>query len=199
MKTLAILHAAGVSRRFGATDKLLANWESGTLVGAAAATLLTAGCDFVAAVVSNDAVADALPRGYRILRIAPGQEISPSFSAACGLAEALETERMLVALGDMPSVRPKTLRLLLADGSTSRCCAIGNVRTPPAALLRADWRHAQLFAGDQGARGAIRALPSAAILPLGEDEAADIDTAADLDRMRALGKSREDRSQLDRG
>lgn len=181
MKTLGILLAAGASRRFGVEDKLLAPWRGGAIVGASAATLAKAGCDHLAAVVSSDSVAAALPAVFEVVRIAPGQEMSASFCAACLRAEELGAHRLLIALGDMPGLRVETLQRLL-EGEESRACQFDGIRMPPAVLLPADWRIALQDKADQGARATIRALPHSALIPLAAEEALDIDTRADLDR-----------------
>lgn len=181
MKTLGVLLAAGASRRFGVEDKLLAPWRGGVLVGASAATLAQTGCDHLTAVVSSDSVAAALPAEYEVVRIAPGQEMSASFRAACLRAEQLGARRLLIALGDMPGLRVETLQRLL-EGEESRACQFGEIRMPPAVLLPADWRMALQDHADQGARATIRALPVSALIPLTAEEAQDIDTRADLDQ-----------------
>lgn len=181
MKTLGVLLAAGASRRFGVEDKLLAPWRGGVLVGVSAVTLAQAGCDHLAAVVSSDLVAAALPAKFEVLRIAPRQEMSAAFQAACRRAEELEVHRLLIALGDMPGQRVETLRRLL-EGEESRACQFEGIRMPPAVLLAADWRIALRDKADHGARATIRALPDSALIPLTAAEALDIDTRADLDR-----------------
>lgn len=180
MTTLGILLAAGTSLRFGPDDKLLTPWRGGTLVGSSAAALAAAGCDCLAAVVSSETVASALPPQFQLIRIKPGKEMSISYQAACRHAESLEADRMLIALGDMPSLRQSTLRTLLEPGMTSKACKYGGTRMPPALLLSTDWRAALNGPGDHGARAAIHALPDAALVELDECEALDVDTKADL-------------------
>lgn len=182
MKTLGVLLAAGASRRFGAEDKLLAPWQGAPLVATAARTLAKAGCDELAAVVSSEAVAAALPPGFQAIHIESGLDMSASFRAACRFAEAREAGRMLIVLGDMPGVRPETLIQLLAPPHASRACHLEEARTPPAVLLRQDWRKAALDEGDHGARSVIAALPASSLLALSSDEAKDIDTKSDLEK-----------------
>ncbi|WP_415183069.1 nucleotidyltransferase family protein [Phaeovulum sp.] len=183
MKTLGVLLAAGASRRFGVEDKLLAPWRGGVLVGASAALMAQAGCDHLAAIVSSESVAAALPAAFDVVRIAPGQEMSVSFRAACRHAETLGAQRLLIALGDMPGLRVATLQRLL-DGAQSGACQFEGARMPPALLLPADWQTALSDKADQGARATLRALPETALIPLTAAEAQDIDTRADLDQAR---------------
>lgn len=183
MTTAGVLLAAGLSRRFGPADKLLSPWHGRPLVTAAASTLAQAGCDDLAAVVSSDAVAAALPPSFHIIRIAPGLPMAASFRAACHFAEDRGADRLLIALGDMPGVSAGTLRWLL-DGTTSRACQHDGARMPPALLLRADWQAATPD-GDQGARAILARLPPYALRDLQPPEAADVDTALDLQRWQS--------------
>lgn len=155
MKTLGVLLAAGASRRFGAEDKLLAPWEGRPLVVAAARTLARAGCDQLAAVVSSEAVAAVLPANFHAIHIEPGQNMSTSFHAACLYAEAKGADRMLIALGDMPSLQVETLIQLLASTYESIACHLSGVRMPPAVLHRQDWQKAAPEKDDCGARAVI--------------------------------------------
>lgn len=179
MKTIGILMAAGLSRRFGEADKLLADWRGFPLVTACARTMQTAGCDEMAAVVSSDLVAAALPSEFHVVRIEQGQPMSASFRAGCGFAEEHGADRVLIMLGDMPLVRPTTLQWLLS-GSESRACRQGTTRMPPALLMARDWRKAFESHGDLGAREIIAGLPTFALLDINEAEALDIDTLARL-------------------
>lgn len=179
MRTIGILLAAGVSRRFGADDKLLADWRGTPLVRAAAQRLSQAGCDEFAAIVSSDLVATLLPAHFRVLHVAPGQAMSASFQAACTLADDRDADRMLIALGDMPAISVETLDWLL-DAPESRACQVGEIRLPPAALMRRDWQNAPSDAGDFGARYIIGQLPTSAIRHLSAEEAIDIDTPQDI-------------------
>ncbi|MDO5703926.1 MAG: NTP transferase domain-containing protein [Paracoccus sp. (in: a-proteobacteria)] len=181
MKTLGILLAAGASRRFGTEDKLLAPWKGQPLLLAAARALAQAGCDRLAAVVSSELVAKVLPADYLAIRIEPGQEMSVSFQAACRLADAQGADRMLITLGDMPAVRAETLVKLLATTGESRACRLDHTRTPPALLLRRDWRRASTEQGDRGARSVISEMPASALIEISRNEARDIDTKHDLE------------------
>lgn len=183
MKTLGILLAAGASRRFGVEDKLLALWRGAPLVATAARTLAKAGCDKLAAVVSSEAVAAALPPTFHAIRIEPGLDMSASFRAACRFAEVQGGDRMLIVLGDMPDVQAETLTRLLASPDQSRACHLDGTRMPPAVLLRREWQGVASEQGDHGARAVIAALPASALLALSPDEARDIDTRRDLEGL----------------
>lgn len=179
LKTVGILLAAGRSRRFGESDKLLALWHGEPLVRAAARTLAAAGCDALAAIVSSEAVGDVLPEDYALCRVPPGQPLSASFRRACDWALEVGAERLLIALGDMPAIAPDTLRRLVARSESGACIHRG-IRMPPALLRVEDLRGFALEEGDRGARGLLAALPEEALLPLAEHEARDVDYPQDL-------------------
>lgn len=180
LKTVGILLAAGRSRRFGENDKLLAPWRGAPLVLAAARTLAAAGCEALAAIVSSDAVGDVLPEDYALCRVPQGQPLSASFRRAREWALAVEADRLLIALGDMPAIAPETLRRLAARPESGACIHRG-IRMPPALLRVEDLRGFALEEGDRGARGLLATLPETALLPLAENEARDVDYPQDLD------------------
>lgn len=179
MRTLGVLLAAGASRRFGVADKLLAPWGNETLVAATARLLLGAGCDSCSAVVSSEAVEQALPPGLTPWRVTPGLEMSASFQAACRLAEQAGAGRLLILLADMPLVAPATIVRLLQSPDDAACHHAGR-RLPPVLLHRATWQGQSWPEGDFGARALIRSLPEQALIALTGAEARDVDTIADL-------------------
>lgn len=175
--TLGVVLAAGASRRFGAGDKLLAAFQGGPLVRAAADALRASGVDACAAVVSSEAVAAALPEGFAVRYVAPGQPMAGSFHAALDLAQGYD--RLLIVLGDMPGVGTELLRRVLAQAGSA--CCFGAGRMPPMVLSRADFAAARAAAvGDRGARGFLATLPDGALVALTEAEARDIDLRSDL-------------------
>jgi molybdenum cofactor cytidylyltransferase len=150
MHCLGVLLAAGVSRRFGPQDKLLAPYRGAELVRAAATALLGAGCDAVLAIVSSVEVAGALPAGIGICRVASGRPLADSFRAAIDQALEQQAGRLLVCLGDMPNVTPALLRRLVAYDASCACRA-GAILSPPMLLAAADYGAARASAdGDRG-------------------------------------------------
>ncbi|WP_312528323.1 nucleotidyltransferase family protein [Paracoccus sp. (in: a-proteobacteria)] len=180
MRTFGVLLAAGASRRFGADDKLLANWHGTALVQAAAQTLARSGCEELVAVVSSRKVASLLAPEFDLVFVPPNQPMSASFQAACRFADLRGVDEILITLGDMPAVRVQTLKQLLRMGPQSRACKSNGTPMPPAVIRRLDWQGMLQHDGDQGARAILAALPPNAFVTLGPDEARDIDTLADL-------------------
>jgi len=180
MRTVGILFAAGASRRFGPEDKLLADWKGKPLVLAAAHTLASVGCDAVVAIVSSEAVAAILPEPFRLHRIAPGQPLSETWKRARDIVVELAADQALIALGDMPAIRPETLRRLLDFSDGSHACVTEGVRMPPALLTRADMMSLEEHRGDFGARSLIAKLRPETLIPLTGPEARDIDTPDSL-------------------
>ncbi|MCG6897841.1 MAG: nucleotidyltransferase family protein [Thiocapsa sp.] len=119
---VGVLLAAGAARRFGA-PKLLQPLHDGTPLVLAAARNLTAAVPCSIAVVRpGDAeLADALGGlGLRVVEnpIAD-QGMGPSLAA--GVRAVADADGWLVALGDMPWIRPATIRMLaeaLGDGAS---------------------------------------------------------------------------------
>ena len=148
--TMGVLLAAGQSRRFGAPDKLLAQVGGQALVCHPARALAGLGCGGLAAVLSSDAVAAALPPAFQPIRIAPDQPMARSLLAALDHARQAGAGRLLICLGDMPGVTGATLARLLARSGDAACVQGG------------------------------RRLPPGALVPISATEARDIDTPADL-------------------
>ncbi len=179
-RTLGVLLAAGVSRRFGDGDKLTASLSGRPLVAWAAQALLGSGCDSYAAIVSSAAVSAVLPLDIATREIARGSALAQSFRAAIELAQTRDADRLLISLGDMPGIKSVTLRRLL-DRPRSCACCTGARPCPPVMLRSTDFEAALMNAsGDEGGRAFIAGLPRQDLIALDPDEARDIDTQTDL-------------------
>ena len=134
MTTVAILLAAGASRRFGEADKLLAPFRGRALIGHAAQAVRQCGADACLAVVTSDAVAAQL-EGFDFVR-PPEAPPAQSDSLRAGIAAALVrgATRVLVVLGDMPFVDAAILKAVLARATADSASAVtdGARRAPPA-------------------------------------------------------------------
>ncbi|MGE4373331.1 MAG: NTP transferase domain-containing protein [Xanthobacter sp.] len=180
MKTAGILLAAGLSRRFGPENKLLAPYHGQPLVTWAAEALGQAGCDIVAAVISSEEVAARLPVSMQQLHLPPGQPMAESFRAAIAFAQTQQAGRALICLGDMPHVTSHLLNSLLARPGSTACISNG-VRLPPLLLMADDYEEAARNAeGDRGARAFIRGLPEETLFRLESQAGKDVDRPEDI-------------------
>lgn len=189
----ALLLAAGSGRRFGG-DKLLATLGDGTpLVVASAGALLAAGCAVLAVVRPGAAGAGvtgllaSLP-GVRVRACARAAD-GLGASLACGVAASPRAAGWLVALGDMPAIRPATIaRVLatLADGAPIVAPALQGRRGHPVGFGAA-FRDALLAChGDQGARDLL-AREAARLTLIDVDDPGvlcDVDHPTDLAALR---------------
>lgn len=187
-----VLLAAGDSERFGERDKLLATVDGEPLVRRAARTLTDAEVDPVAAVVRPDAsdVRDALA-GLGLTAVEnPNAAAGQETSVRRGVAWARErADAVVFALGDMPRVDPGTVDRLVAayrEGRGSALAAGYDGRRGNPVLF--DGRHFDALAavaGDTGGRAVFERAADSAVVETGDPGVrADVDTPADLDRLR---------------
>jgi len=183
-----VLLAAGRGTRFdpsGARNKLLQPLGSSTVVATSARHLLAALPRVVAVVKPGDTETAAALRGL-------GCEIVICEQAACGMAASLVTGirhtpdalGWVVALGDMPHVRPATISALAAEVEEGADIAVPmhqGQRGNPVAFGR---RHMPLLLaleGDQGARSIVRNFPNKEVAVDDPGIMQDIDTPSDLE------------------
>lgn len=189
-----VLLAAGHSRRFGDRNKLLAAVDGRPVVVRAARTLLAAGLPAVVVVLGHDArrVADALRTVDGDGRLAlvgnPDHGRGRATSIGAGIRSVRGATAAVVALGDMPGVRPATVRRLVAayrGGSGSALAAAHRGRRGNPVLF--DARHfpalASLSGGD-GGRVVLSTAEDAALVETGDPGVRrDVDEVGDLDRF----------------
>lgn len=189
---IGLLLAAGFSRRFGTTDKLLQPMADGRPVALAAAQHLLQALPNSIAVVRPDAhlLGELLQQaGLQVVRCGAQQlEMADSITAAVRYAAATEdsTNGYVIALADMPFIQPQTIRAVadrLAAGAAIVVPTHLGRRGHPVAFA-AKFRNALLaLQGDQGARSILQAHPQQIELVACDDPGIlrDIDTPADLD------------------
>jgi molybdenum cofactor cytidylyltransferase len=189
MHIVGVLLAAGQGTRFGG-DKLLAAMADGTPVGVAAARNLAAAVGEVIAVVR--------PEDARLIHLlaATGVTIERCPAAWKGmgssLAHAVEASAgavgWIVALADMPRVRPQTIRAVAAaleSGAALVAPAYRGSRGHPVGFARQYGARLAALTGDAGARDILRAERDRMQLIECDDPGvlADVDTPADLDTL----------------
>lgn len=185
-RPVGILLAAGQSRRFG-SDKLLQPLPDGTpLALAAAANLRTALPDTVAVVARADsAVAGLLHTAGIPVVVNPGAEAGMGTSIACGVRARDSAAGWVIALADMPFIRPETIAAVaaaLVDEQVIGAPLYADKRGHPVGFGAA-YREALLgLDGDVGARGIVQAHADRLCLVPTDDAGVlrDIDRPADL-------------------
>lgn len=187
--TLAgILLAAGRGVRFDATgqlNKLLQPLANGEEVAVAAARNLRAALPNVLAVVPPDSDRLALKLAEAGCEVAVCERAGEGMAAS--LVHALSCRRMargwVIALADMPFVRPSTITALavaLEEGAGIAVPVAGGRRGNPVAFGRIHLDELLQLRGDEGAR---RLLKMHAVTQVSVDDPGilrDIDTPADL-------------------
>lgn len=198
----AVVLAAGQSRRMAGGHKLLARFETGTVIGATVAAAAAGGVDRVVVVVGHAAAAvEAAVRAAAIEAAVgaawPGMETRFAVGHAEGMAASLraglaalgpETAAMLVCLGDMPLVRPATIASLCAAfragaGTIVAPVAAGR-RGHPVLFGAAHFAALAALRGDEGARALLAAVPPATV------EVDDPGIHVDVDTEDALADAR---------
>ena len=197
---VGILLAAGRGRRYAGAaagrDKLLAPLPDGTPVVVAAAASLQAAASRVVAITraDNDRVAALLAQaGCDVLRIdADADGMGDSLAAAMRhvmQSAASGVESCLVALGDMPWIRPDT-SLRVAESARLHpivAPAWNGQRGHPVAFQRSIWPALAALAGDVGARPVVARYGATEITVDDAGVCADVDTPDDLAAMRRDG------------
>lgn len=189
----AVVAAAGLSSRMGDFKPLLP-FDGSTVIERCITNLHGAGATDIVVVTGYRAgeLAETLrDSGVTLVRNAAYAE-TQMFDSLCLGLRALpdDCEKILLTPGDVPLVRVRTIRALLAAdaGFVSPICA--GKRGHPVAL-DAGWRDAVLhYSGDGGLQGAVRALHIPTVEVEVEDEGMthDLDTPADY--RTALGMLR---------
>lgn len=159
-----ILLAAGRGRRFspdGQRNKLLARLDGSCSVLDASARNLRAATPNVLAVVRPDCptVVSCLEAAGCRITVCPDADRGMAASLVHALSQSMDSEGWIVALGDMPRVRPSTV-LALADalraGADIAVPVFHGRRGNPVAFSRKHLPHLLALEGDQGARGLLR-------------------------------------------
>lgn len=183
---VGLLLAAGASRRFG-TDKLAHALPHGVAVAVQAARHLRSEIDRVVAVVrpGAEATARALAAEGCEIVICADADVGMSASLACGVRAAGDAAGYLVALADMPFVRPSTIAAVRDALAGGALLVRPYFRTRPGHPVGIGGRfraELEALAGDAGARDLLEAHAAEMVkLPVGDPGAIrDIDTPADV-------------------
>ena len=214
-RVVGVVLAAGRGSRFaggdcpGADHKLLATLDDEPIVRRAAQSLAIDEVDRTAAVVGHEAaaVSNALWDVVDETIDNPDYDDGQSTSVRVGVrwADELDADAALILPGDMPIVDPATTRRLVA---TSQTTAVDGNATPGAIVPTSGGRRgnpvcfdASAFdalaslSGDTGGRALFDEL-GVTWVPVDDPGIhVDVDTVADLERLRRSGRAREKRGE----
>lgn len=182
MMTVGLLLAAGRSERFGEANKLLAEFKGKPLVSHAANAMRLVRIDHRVAVVSDRHVGDLL-NGFDVL-FQPEAQAPQSANLVLGAqrADALNADRLLIVLADMPLVGKALVQEVLERCSDDHAAAAtdGEFICPPACFPSASLSALMALEGDQGAGNLIRKLASDSLVIAPKELLVDVDTPDDL-------------------
>lgn len=193
-RVAGVLLAAGESSRYGEANKLLAELDGEPIVRRAARTLLEADLVCVVAVLGHEA--DSVRGALDGLDLevcenpdyARGQ--STSVRAGVGAIEAgPDVDGAVFGLGDMPRVRSETVDLLVdafgAGIGDPLAAAYQGTRGNPVLFGAGHFGALADATGDTGGRRLLLESEAAALVETGDPGVLwDVDTAADLERLR---------------
>lgn len=183
-----ILLAAGASRRFG-SRKLLHPLADGTPLGVRSAQNLRGAVDKAIAVLSpqdRELPAPLQRVGMEICVCARSHE-GMGASLACGVRASAEADGWIIALADMPFIRPDTIAAIaraLRNGAPIAAPAHDGKRGHPVGFAKSYYAQLAALQGDEGARAILRRDHASVVLVAVDDPGihGDIDTPDDLAR-----------------
>jgi molybdenum cofactor cytidylyltransferase len=157
---VAILLAAGAGRRFGGS-KLLHPLDDGAAIAAhAARNLIEAGLPVTAVVRPGDfPLAELLEQEGCYVSFCPDADRGMGVSLAHGVTAARDAGGWVVALADMPRIRPSTIARVaqvLAAGADIAAPAYQGDRGHPVGFGRRFLHELQAMTGDSGARALVQ-------------------------------------------
>lgn len=188
---VGILLAAGFSRRFGASDKLLQTLADGYPIALTAAKHLIEAIPLTIAIVrpENKVLAQLLQEaGLKVFFCgAQDTEMADSLSVAIKLSADFSESKdgFMIALADMPYIDAQTIAAIaakLAEGAPIVVPTYQGKRGHPVGFSAKFRAKLETLKGDEGARSILKRYPED-ITFLACDDAgilADIDTPADL-------------------
>lgn len=196
MRTVALVLAAGASRRFG-SPKLIAPLLGRPLLQHVLDAVAAAGLGDVVVVLGERATEVEQAMAWRAERrvVNPRPQDGLSSSLRLGLDAAAEdaaADAVLVVLGDQPSLRPGTVAAVLAAGARSDRPLV-RARYPdddapnPVLVRRSAWALVAGLEGDRGL-GPLLGLRPDLVLEVPVDGGnPDVDTPDDLARLARTG------------
>jgi molybdenum cofactor cytidylyltransferase len=186
---VAILLAGGAGTRFGG-GKLLHPLSDGVAIAAhAARNLAAADLDVLAVVRSGDfPLADILEQEGCHVTVCADAARGMGHTLAHGVAQAREVGGWIVALADMPAIRPSTIASIVAAlraGALIAAPAYRGERGHPVGFANALRGELLALTGDAGARAVLERHRDEVELLECDDSGVilDVDARSDLDRF----------------
>jgi molybdenum cofactor cytidylyltransferase len=186
LNIVGLLLAAGSATRFG-SDKLQHNLPHGVAIAVQAARHLQSAVSRVVAVVrpGSQQLADNLKQENCEIVVCPNAAEGMGASLACAVRAAGRADGYLVALGDMPFVRPSSIsavRDALAGGAAFVAPFWRARRGHPVGIAGQFYDELLALRGDEGAKALLAANPGRLLkIPVGDPGVIrDIDTPSDL-------------------
>lgn len=180
MRSAGVVLAAGQSRRFGAANKLLADWQGKPLVSGALDVLQALPLQARGIVFADPDVRDLASDSVTALPLV-GSLQSDSVKTALRWARDIDADRLLILLGDMPLITVETAKAVLALGQDGvAAVSDGKRNMPPASFLRQDFDSLMALQGDRGAGAVLKSLPEQRLVRVEAECLHDVDTVADL-------------------
>ncbi len=185
-----ILLAAGASKRFG-SDKLMHPLARGVPVAAAALANLRTAIPHVIAVVRPGvpALENLLSEAGATVILCANADEGMGASLAAAVSASGEVAGWVIALADMPYIRPETIEKIvasLAAGTAIAAPAYRGERGHPVGLSARFRAQLEALRGDEGARSILK-LNEGSVTLIDVDDpgvCSDIDTPDDLRRDR---------------
>jgi molybdenum cofactor cytidylyltransferase len=184
-----ILLAAGSGERFGRDKRLVPVGEQGRPMLNLALEHLSAGVNRVVVVLrpGDEGLATWVREQGAQAVICPRAERGMGASLACGVGAAPYADGWLIALADMPAIKPETLRLLadgLRQGDAIVAPYLGSRRGHPIGFSRAYYDRLVVLDGDRGARQLLEDEAASVTAYTVDDPGVihDIDVPGDLPR-----------------
>ena len=192
---IGILLAAGFSRRFGASNKLLQALPDGTPIALASAKKLIAAIPFSIAVVrpENNVLVHLLKEaGLKVFFCSEEDtEMADSLSSAIKFSAAFgeSNNGFIIALADMPYIDSQTTTAIaskLNEGASIVVPTYQGKHGHPVGFSSKFRDELENLHGDAGARSILKRYPEEIIFLECNDSGilADIDTPADLDSQQ---------------
>ena len=183
---VGLLLAAGAGTRFGG-DKLLSPLPNGIPLGVAALRAVAGAVDGVLAVVrpEDDRLAGALAREGARVTACPFAADGMGASLAWGVRAAPLARAWLVALADMPWIRPETVARVadaMRGGTAIAATSWRGARGHPVGFAASFFSELSALSGDEGAK-AILARHRVELVPVDDQGVVrDVDRPEDMAR-----------------